>query len=453
MRFLFVASLLFFFTTFVVAGSSTCDKRSDFDPFFEAPHDLAKYPLGKIIRSRKVNLNSTALPMLQAIGQTHQIVYRSEGFDKSQPQANVMTVLVPKSFEPSKVSHVEIVLGNTAYDSNNPQCGPSRSILAGNMSSELFSAGIQLSLNRIYVFPDYEGPKAAFQQGNVAAAANLDAIRALIQFKSVIPSNLKEKLKIGLEGYSNGGHAIAWTLQRMYSYAPELEKYIVGAAIGGIPANASQVGQFQDGSRIAGFILLSLFGQAKVDKRVQNWIQKHGIASQIKQAKQFTEKLCIDTVLKPFAGQKIWEKYFGLQASQVYKDPALPTSEGTLAVQEGQKYPVKQVTVPIFLYHSIQDQFVPITVADAYENRLCSGKSESVQYVRSTTEKHLGMQVVQIPFSALFLQGQFSGNGIAKGCQKVDRALKLDDPNNVAVFGKETIAALEQALQLYRSQD
>ncbi|MCO5566265.1 hypothetical protein L7F22_019941 [Adiantum nelumboides] len=360
-----------------------------------------------------------------------------------------MTVFVPKTYDPSKISNVEVVLGAAAYDSNNPNCGPSRSILTGNISSELFSVGIQTSLNRIYVFPDYEGPKAAFQQTNVAATSVLDGLRALLHFTTIIPANLKDKVKIGLEGYSNGGHAIAWSLQKLKTYAPELEKYIVGASIGGVPANVTQVGQSEDGTRIAGFILLSLFGQAKVDKRFENWIEKHGNASQIKKAKQYTEKLCIDSVLKPFAGQKIWEKYFNLQTSQVYGDPSLPFSEGILATQkEGQ-----EIKIPIFLYHSVQDQFVPISVADEYESRLCSGKSTSLQYIRSTTEKHLGMQIVQISYSALFLQGQFTGKGISKGCQRSDKALKLDDPTNVAVFGNATISALSQLLQLARSEE
>lgn len=452
MRFFTITAFLFIFVL-ATAASGSCGSNAHADPFFEAPNDVAGYSLGKIIRSREVELNLTALPMLQAVGKTYQIVYRSQGFDASQPEANVMTVFVPKSYNPSKVSKIDVVLGAAAYDSNNPQCGPSRTILASNISAELFSVGIQLSLNRIYVLPDFEGPKAAFQQGNVAAAACLDALRALLQFNTIIPSTSKDKVKIGLEGYSNGGHAIAWTLQRLYTYAPELEKHVVGASIGGVPANATQVGQLEDGTRIAGFILLSLFGQAKVDKRVEKWIEKHGIASQITQAKQFTENLCIDTVLKPFAGQKIWEKYFNLQAFQAYGDSSLPFSEGVVATQEGQSYSVKEITVPIFLIHSIQDQFVPITTADEYERRLCSGTSATVQYIRSTTEKHLGMNIVHIPYAALFLQGQLSGKGISKGCQRADKALALDDPTNVAAFGNATITALTQALQLARSDE
>ncbi|PWN38612.1 uncharacterized protein FA14DRAFT_28366 [Meira miltonrushii] len=452
MRF-FTIIILFFIFALATVASDTCGTNAHADPFFEAPNDVAEYSLGKIIRSREVQLNVTALPMLQAVGKTYQIVYRSQGFDASQPEANVMTVFVPKTYNPSKVSNVEVVLGAAAYDSNNPQCGPSRTILSSNVTAELFSVGIQLSLNRIYVLPDFEGPKAAFQQGNVAAAACLDALRALLQFSTIIPSTSKDKVRIGLEGYSNGGHAIAWTLQRLYTYAPELEKHVVGASIGGVPANATQVAQLEDGTRIAGFILLSLFGQAKVDKRVESWIEKHGIAGQIKKAKQYTETLCIDTVLKPFAGQKIWEKYFNLQAVQAYDDSSLPLSEGVVATQQGQSYAVKEITVPIFLFHSIHDQFVPIMTADEYQSRLCSGKSATVRYIRSTTEKHLGMRIVHIPYTALFLQGQFSGKGIPTGCQREDKALTLDDPTNVAAFGNATITALTQALQLARSEE
>ena len=145
---------------------------------------MKNYSLGEIIRTRTINVNKTALPSLKSIQNTFQILYRSQGFDQSQPQANVLTLFVPQQF--NSTLPIELVLVSAAYDSDNPECGPSRSILNGKNVPELLTIGMHSTKGRLYAMADYEGPKAAFSQGNVAAAGNLDALRAILQFDVVI---------------------------------------------------------------------------------------------------------------------------------------------------------------------------------------------------------------------------------------------------------------------------
>ena len=93
---------------------------------------------------------------------------------------------------------------------------------------------------------DYESNElAAFGIGAIAAHGVLDGIRAAIAFNSSGLSQSPNGTKVGLFGYSGGGQATGWAMQSQPSYAPELN--IVGAALGGLPANLTADGIYLDG--------------------------------------------------------------------------------------------------------------------------------------------------------------------------------------------------------------
>ena len=63
-------------------------------------------------------------------------------------------------------------------------------------------------------------------------------------------------------GYSGGSLATGWAAALQPVYAPELQKNIVGAAVGGFAANITAIAESVDGTIFAGLITLALNGLA-----------------------------------------------------------------------------------------------------------------------------------------------------------------------------------------------
>ena len=111
-----------------------------------------------------------------------------------------------------------------------------------------------LSKGTLVAASDYEGPQAGFLNGPLSAFGNLDALRAVLNFQPIIPSNVKKQTKIALEGYSGGALATSWAVQYMQHYAPELISQTVGAAFGGLPVNVANVAVKNNGQSNCKFI-------------------------------------------------------------------------------------------------------------------------------------------------------------------------------------------------------
>jgi Secretory lipase len=97
--------------------------------------------------------------------------------------------------------------------------------------------------------PDHEGPQAYFGVGLEAGAITLDGIRAVKSFTE--DDSIGPDSPVGMSGYSGGAHVTGWAAQMQPTYAPELK--LVGAAVGGIPANYAAVARNIDGGPFAGF--------------------------------------------------------------------------------------------------------------------------------------------------------------------------------------------------------
>lgn len=190
--------------------------------------------------------------------ETTQILYRTQDA-AGEPTANVTSVIRPKNSDGSKV-----VSYQSAYDSLNPEHGPSRSI-AGRVSLGGVVANAETALlapmllkGYTVVVPDTEGPDANFAAGPEYGYTTLDSLRAV---KKVNSLGVRADARFALYGYSGGAIATNWATQLAPGYAPEINTRLVGAASGGVLVKPDRNLQYVGGTPIwAGVAGMAIIG-------------------------------------------------------------------------------------------------------------------------------------------------------------------------------------------------
>jgi Secretory lipase len=191
-----------------------------------------------------------------------QLVYQSAGA-LGQPEANVTSVLeppVPPAF-PRAVSY------QSFYDSLNPADEPSVQIAGdvtlGGLVADAESVVIAPLLLQGYtvIVPDTEGQTADFSAGPEYGINTLNSVRAATNSRL---TGLTKATPVGMIGYSGGAIATDWAAQLAPSYAPDVNRQLVGAADGGVLVDPAHNLTYVDGSSVwAGVIPMSIIGIAR----------------------------------------------------------------------------------------------------------------------------------------------------------------------------------------------
>lgn len=161
----------------------------------------------------------------------------------------------------------DIVAYQSFYDSLNPDDEPSYAISGGltlggaipNVEAALFAP--ELSAGNAIVIADTEGETADFSAGPEYGINTLDSLRAALSSPA---TGLARAGKIGLIGYSGGAIATEWAAELGPSYAPDINRRIVGAAFGGVLADPARNLHYVDGSTVwAGVIPMAIIGVSR----------------------------------------------------------------------------------------------------------------------------------------------------------------------------------------------
>ncbi len=242
------------------AWAATTSSSTTGDAFYtyggSAP--LSSFAPGTVLNSRTLqyHIEGIATPVTAI-----QLLYRTTDA-QGRPAANVTSV-------------VRSITGNTTkavsyqsfYDSLNPQDGPSRAIagkvtLGGtiaNFESAALSALVLQGDN--LVIPDTEGQSADFAAGPEYAFNTLDSIRAAINSPL---TGLNGGTRFGLMGYSGGSIATDWAAALAPSYAPDVNRKLVGFAEGGVLVDPAHNLKYVNGSLVwSGVIPMSLIGVSR----------------------------------------------------------------------------------------------------------------------------------------------------------------------------------------------
>ncbi|WP_186063747.1 lipase family protein [Burkholderia gladioli] len=223
------------------------------DPFYSYTGNtpLASIPAGTVLKTRELTYHVAGIPTAL---KAEQLLYRTNNA-QNQPVVNVTSVIR------SQVSNGHAISYQSAYDSLNPYDEPSQ-VIAGNRditkfvnlgtliySAESIPLSALLLLGYNVIVPDTEGQTADFAAGPEYGMTTLDSIRAALNTPS---TGLTPSSKVAMIGYSGGAIATNWAAQLAPSYAPDVNRQLVGAAEGGVLVDPAHNLKYVDGSIVWG---------------------------------------------------------------------------------------------------------------------------------------------------------------------------------------------------------
>ncbi len=193
-----------------------------------------------------------------------QLLYRSTKPDPTgTPTVNVTSVIQP----PIQPDKTKVISYQSAYDSLNQNHEPSYAISGGvtlggvvnNVEWVVFVPFIAEGYT--IIVPDTEGQAADFASGREYGLNTLDSIRAAFNSPAV---GLPHDAKVAMLGYSGGAIATEWAAELAPTYAPEVNKRMIGAAMGGVLVHPAHNLHYVEGSLgWAGVMPMAIAGTAR----------------------------------------------------------------------------------------------------------------------------------------------------------------------------------------------
>ncbi len=366
----------------------------DQDPFYTAPADIAAYQPGQIVGSRPVP--DVAVEGVPVPLDAWQISYRTND-SLNQPEMAVTTLVVPQAAWTGHGPRPAVSL-QSPEDSLGTACAPSYLIATGQDVEETGLAAELLLANWAVAFPDFEGPKSVFMAGPQAAHAVLDGIRAVKNFDT---DGVGAANPWALDGYSGGAEATGWAAQLQPSYAPDVS--LVGAAIGGTPADPTAVARSMDGGAFAGFEYAAAYGIATEFPAagIQGLLNSRG-----QQDFATIDGECELTILGQFA-------FRSLNQDTTAADPLSVPS--VAAVLQQNTLGATAPSTPVYDYHADTDEIVPVTQDNTLVGNWCRDGG-TVQEVRDLIGEHSEEAVARETSVQVFLAARFAGIAPSSSC-------------------------------------
>ncbi len=255
------------------AGAATGPGSSSFYAY-TGTTPLAQIAPGTVLKSQTLDYSVVGIPLpIQVV----QLLYRSAGA-LGQPTTNVTSVLEP----PVSLSSPRAVSYESFYDSLNPADEPSAQIaggvsLGGGIADAESAVIVPLLLQGYTVIvPDTEGQTADFAAGPEYGINTLNSIRAAT---SSPLTGITKTTPIGLFGYSGGAVATEWATQMAPTYAPKVNRELVGAAEGGVLVDPAHNLTYVSGSLVwAGVMPMAVIGIARgFQIRIKPYLSTYGL--------------------------------------------------------------------------------------------------------------------------------------------------------------------------------
>ncbi|MGY2007611.1 lipase family protein [Nocardia gipuzkoensis] len=391
--------------TFLVAALSAAPAAyaelppPDLDPFYAAPANLEDYRNGAVLDSRPIALFGLPLPI-----STWQVKYRSTDAS-DDPVADVATVMVPMLpwFGPGARP---LLSYQVPEDSLGTRCAPSFALRGGwdtgAVNTLIDTPFMAEALRRGWavVVSDYEGPWSRFLDGVNSGRGVLDGIRAARDFP---PAGLGPATPIGAWGYSGGAFATLWAAQIQPWYAPDVR--LAGLTSGGVPADWPAIAREADGTVQAGLALLILFALARNDPGA-------GLLE------LFNDRGHVALVENGAAcGSDLVPKYAGARVDDFALVPDLLSHPAFRAAAEAQELGGSAPAAPMYLYHSLTDDVIPVAGFTDLVRRYCA-RGATLTSVHSMLPTHNPAAIGEAPGAMNFLTERFAGLPAAPGCRE-----------------------------------
>jgi hypothetical protein len=335
--------------------------------FYTPPSPTPTGSAGELVwyRPATINLN-VALPS----GKAWTILYQSTD-QHGTPDWVTGTVIVPAS-KWSGRGERPVVTYAEGTQGLGQSCAPSLQIAAG---TEYDGGAIIESLKKGYAVTvtDYQGYTTGsvptYTAGKAEGQAVLDAVRA---GRQVPGSGIGASAPVIVWGYSQGGQAAGWAAELQQSYAPDVK--MIGLAAGGVPANLQAIGEFDNASVGTAFALDSLVGLNAAYPEEFNLPSISSAAGLEAAGKLLSE--CAIQSLAEFRDANIAEYTIGHKTIPEVEaeHPAIEK------IVNEQQLGTKSVPVPVYHYHGLEDEFVPVAQDVALHQAWCSlGVTDDLQ--------------------------------------------------------------------------
>lgn len=363
------------------------------DPWLVPPIGFEQSPPGAVLRSRPVQVGPLLTP-----NTANQLLVRSTD-SKDRPVPVVTTVMIPTA--PWNGPGPRPVVGyNTAIDSLGLTCVPSWTLPRG---TEIEVVGIEAMLARNYavVVTDHQGPRQAYGAGRMSGHAVLDALRALAADHTAAASGVTPDSPMVLYGYSGGAIAASWAAELAPSYAGELN--IVGAAIGGVPADYRLLLGSMNGTNLAsGVFLAGAFGVAREYPELFELMNDDGWRLATIAKDWCLTELAPSGVVAPIPVQALSD------VPNVLDTPVVTRVLGDLTL--GRQAPA----APILLYQGNYDVWLPPAGVRELRDAWCvhGGTVHLVEY----PGEHVGVGVAGMPAAFSWLEDRVAGRPTPSDC-------------------------------------
>ncbi len=245
----------------VGVGSASAASASDAFYQYTGSTPLSSIAPGTVVKTRTVpyHILGLATPL-----KATQLLYRATNA-QGQPTVNATSVIQPACL--LCMNREKVISYQSFYDSLNPNDQPSVQIAGG-----LTLGGVIPQIETVLFAPfllkgytiitsDTQGQTANFAAGPEYGTNTLDSIRAAISSPAV---DLSSKAKVAMIGYSGGAIATEWAAELAPTYAPDLNKNLIGAAFGGVLVHPAHNLPYVEGTSIwAGVAPMALIGIAR----------------------------------------------------------------------------------------------------------------------------------------------------------------------------------------------
>ena len=311
------------------------------DPWYQSHEALDAVQPGALLAHRPVEFRAGSHWVSHA--RAWHLRYRSTD-TVGQPISAVATLMVPERAWAGEAPR-PLLSYQGAIDSLDPRADPSYTFRKGSQKEFLLMT-LALRHGWAVVTPDFTGPRHAFGAGLIAARITLDGIRAAFQLE---PAGLSAGAPVAMWGYSGGGQATCWAAEQHPLYAPEIQLSAVAA--GGVPTDNRTLYRI-DGGLLSGFALGAWLGISR------EYPETNLPAHANDQGRRVFEEIADMTVEELIA-------YFPCRRIKELTTVADPfATEGAQQVNEQLALGRRLPSAPIYLYHAIHDQLVPIIEAD-----------------------------------------------------------------------------------------
>ncbi|WP_405181412.1 lipase family protein [Nocardia sp. NBC_01377] len=365
------------------------------DPIFdEWPADLDTFAPGQLIEVRDVSATAGAL-VLMPFDRALLLKFRTTDV-YGRPSFATATLVTPLGAWPGPGGR-PVLVNNLPINGLGRDCTPGYTMAHGWDSdisvTDYIPPAIQLALLRGYavLVPDHEGPRMAYAEPVVAGHAILDSIRAV---RGLLPDDFGDS-GFGLIGYSGGAIATHGAVKVMPDYAPELVDVVVGAVVGGVPADYEILSRSMNANLASGVFMGAVLGIAR--ERTEILGRMNNLAQWI--ATSPVKDLCADVfgaaglLLLPIDVAANFPDPLNSEfAAQIYRETRM----------EGIKSPV-----PLYIYNGEQEWWIPAEGARNLFREQCALGVSAVY--RSVLGEHVIAGGLGFPEAILWMDERLRG--------------------------------------------